>query len=127
MKLLLTGPGWELEVGEGAPAALRGRRMAAFVPGCVHGDLMAAGVIPDPDRGDGEAAQAWVGRTEFIYRTRVEVPAAFLESGHRAAAVGPSGWPAAAGRHPAEMVVVQAFATRTTPTARAQHRTSRRL
>ena len=54
--------------------------MAAFVPGCVHGDLMAAGVIPHPDRGDGEAAQAWVGRTEFIYRTRVEVPAAFLEA-----------------------------------------------
>ena len=80
MKLLLTGPGWELEVGEGAPAALRGRRMAAFVPGCVHGDLIAAGVIPHPDRGDGEAAQAWVGRTEFIYRTRVEVPAAFLEA-----------------------------------------------
>jgi len=41
-----------------APAGIVGRRLDADVPGCVHLDLMRAGVIGDPDLGDGEAQQA---------------------------------------------------------------------
>ena len=30
------------------PGSLRGREVAARVPGCVHTDLVRAGLIPDP-------------------------------------------------------------------------------
>src|SRR5215210_9330166 len=41
----------------------------ATVPGEVHVDLLAAGLIPDPFDGDNEAALAWIGRTDWAYRT----------------------------------------------------------
>ena len=41
----------------------------AFVPGCVHDALLAARVIPDPDSSGGEAAQAFIGRTDWTWRT----------------------------------------------------------
>jgi beta-mannosidase len=40
------------------------------VPGEVHTDLMAAGVIPDVFDGANESASAWVGRTDWTYRAR---------------------------------------------------------
>ena len=42
--------------------------IAATVPGCVHLDLIAAGHLQHPDRGDGEKKQSWVGRTDWRYR-----------------------------------------------------------
>jgi beta-mannosidase len=42
----------------------------ATVPGEVHTDLMAAGVIPDVFDGDNESAFAWIGRTDWTYRAR---------------------------------------------------------
>ncbi|WP_340375169.1 glycoside hydrolase family 2 protein [Streptomyces sp. SS7] len=44
-----------------------GQALAASVPGCVHTDLLAAGVIPDPYVGRGEHEVAWVGRREWTY------------------------------------------------------------
>ncbi|HEX4811654.1 MAG TPA: glycoside hydrolase family 2 protein [Nonomuraea sp.] len=41
----------------------------ATVPGCVHTDLLAAGLIDDPYLDDNERRLAWIGRTEWTYRT----------------------------------------------------------
>ncbi|TMR23307.1 glycoside hydrolase family 2 protein [Nonomuraea turkmeniaca] len=43
--------------------------LAATVPGCVHTDLLAAGIIDDPYLDDHEHRLAWIGRTEWTYRT----------------------------------------------------------
>ncbi len=62
--------GWTLRaVGGDVPAAMEGIVVAATVPGCVHLDLLAAGLIPDPYLDDNEAALAWVGRVDWCYRT----------------------------------------------------------
>jgi beta-mannosidase len=44
-----------------------GRPLPAQVPGCVHTDLLAAGVIPDPYLGLNEHEVAWVGRRAWTY------------------------------------------------------------
>ncbi|MGW0806331.1 glycosyl hydrolase 2 galactose-binding domain-containing protein [Nonomuraea sp. NPDC002799] len=41
----------------------------ATVPGCVHTDLLAAGMIDDPYLDDNEHRLAWIGRTDWTYRT----------------------------------------------------------
>ncbi|MER7970240.1 glycoside hydrolase family 2 protein [Streptomyces sp. NPDC096080] len=46
-----------------------GADLPAVVPGCVHTDLLAAGVIPDPFVGRAESEVAWVGRRAWSYRT----------------------------------------------------------
>ncbi|MEU5217705.1 glycoside hydrolase family 2 protein [Streptomyces sp. NPDC020807] len=43
--------------------------LPARVPGCVHTDLLAAGVIPDPFLGLNETEIAWVGRQAWSYLT----------------------------------------------------------
>ncbi|MEV4638659.1 glycoside hydrolase family 2 protein [Actinoplanes sp. NPDC049548] len=43
--------------------------VAATVPGCVHTDLLAAGVIDDPYLDDNEKKLAWIGRTDWEYAT----------------------------------------------------------
>ncbi|GHG36616.1 glycoside hydrolase family 2 protein [Streptomyces zaomyceticus] len=43
--------------------------LPAQVPGCVHSDLLAAGVIPDPFLGLDETEVAWVGRRSWSYVT----------------------------------------------------------
>ncbi|MFI8423914.1 glycoside hydrolase family 2 protein [Streptomyces sp. NPDC085479] len=43
--------------------------LPAQVPGCVHTDLLAAGVIPDPFLGSNETDVAWVGRRAWSYVT----------------------------------------------------------
>ena len=61
--------GWTLTGGEqvGVPAT---------VPGCVHTDLLAAGLIEDPYLDDNELRQGWIGRTDWGYRTTFDRPAA---------------------------------------------------
>ncbi|QFR00957.1 glycoside hydrolase family 2 protein [Streptomyces phaeolivaceus] len=49
-----------------------GDSLPAEVPGCVHTDLLAAGLIPDPFIGRNETEVAWVGRREWTYE--VELP-----------------------------------------------------
>ncbi|GAA2246761.1 beta-mannosidase [Streptomyces ruber] len=48
-----------------------GGALPATVPGCVHTDLLAAGVIPDPFLGRNETGVAWVGRREWTYETEL--------------------------------------------------------
>nr|WP_214107030.1 glycoside hydrolase family 2 TIM barrel-domain containing protein [Acrocarpospora catenulata] len=43
--------------------------LPATVPGCVHTDLLTAGVIPDPYLDDNETRLTWVGRTGWSYET----------------------------------------------------------
>ena len=47
----------------------------ATVPGCVHTDLMAAGLLDDPDLADNELRQLWVGRTDWRYTCTFDLPA----------------------------------------------------
>ncbi|WP_046729116.1 glycoside hydrolase family 2 protein [Streptomyces humi] len=53
------GEGWGLEYAGGV--------LPAAVPGCVHTDLLTAGVIPDPFLGRNETEVAWVGRRAWTY------------------------------------------------------------
>ena len=39
------------------------------VPGCIHTDLMAHGIIPDPFMGTNEDSVQWVGNRDWRYRT----------------------------------------------------------
>ncbi|MFK7959572.1 MAG: glycoside hydrolase family 2 protein [Phycisphaerales bacterium] len=69
----LGGDGWTVEAmepGEGAPDVIRGRVLPARVPGCVHLDLIRAGIIRHPDDGDAERHMQWIGRTDWRYRKR---------------------------------------------------------
>ncbi|MGD2071749.1 MAG: glycoside hydrolase family 2 protein, partial [Gemmatimonadota bacterium] len=45
----------------------------ARVPGTVHTDLLAAGLIPDPFDGDNEVRLQWVGDAAWEYRTTLPV------------------------------------------------------
>ncbi|WP_435178063.1 glycoside hydrolase family 2 protein [Actinacidiphila sp. bgisy145] len=57
-------------VAEGWALTVPGRgSVPATVPGCVHTDLMAAGVIPDPYLDRNETEVAWVGRADWRYET----------------------------------------------------------
>ncbi|GGK98411.1 glycoside hydrolase family 2 protein [Streptomyces flaveus] len=49
-----------------------GAALPAAVPGCVHTDLLAAGVIPDPFLGRAETEVAWVGRRDWTYETMLD-------------------------------------------------------
>ena len=62
---------------EGWTLRHEGSALPAAVPGCVHTDLLAAGVIPDPFLGQAETEVAWVGRRDWTYD--IEVP---VSSGH---------------------------------------------
>ena len=59
--------GWTLRAA--GPAPHGDGPVPATVPGCVHTDLLAAGVIPDPYLDDNEVGLAWVGRTGWVYET----------------------------------------------------------
>ncbi|HZN74722.1 MAG TPA: glycoside hydrolase family 2 protein [Micromonosporaceae bacterium] len=43
--------------------------IGATVPGCVHTDLLAAGLIPDPFLDDNENQLGWIGRADWTYET----------------------------------------------------------
>ncbi|AOS62581.1 glycoside hydrolase family 2 protein [Actinoalloteichus hymeniacidonis] len=65
--------GWTLRaVGGPAPAEIAEAVVPATVPGCVHTDLLAADLIPDPYLDDNESALAWIGRTDWRYETTFE-------------------------------------------------------
>ncbi|MDE0888441.1 MAG: hypothetical protein OSA40_03170 [Phycisphaerales bacterium] len=61
-----------------APVDLPEDGLEAEVPGCVHLDLIRHGLLIDPDQGDGETAQLWVGRTDWTWRrvmSELDLPA----------------------------------------------------
>ena len=63
--------------GAGAPEDAAGRFPVDVAPGeSVHHGLVAAGVIPPVDTGDGEARQEWVGRTDWEFAGAVPLPEA---------------------------------------------------
>ncbi len=77
--------GWTLHhAGEpnDVPAALRDREVPAAVPGCVHTDLLSAGLIPDPYLGRAEETLAWIGETDWRYRCTFDVDADLLAQGN---------------------------------------------
>ncbi|MEZ6193632.1 MAG: hypothetical protein R3C45_20505 [Phycisphaerales bacterium] len=46
----------------------------ATVPGCVHTDLMAAGLLPDPYVGLNEREQYWIRHVDWRYSLRFDTP-----------------------------------------------------
>ena len=54
----------------------------AQVPGAVHTDLLAQGLIPDPYVGAPEAGLQWIGLADWEYRARFDVDAATLARAH---------------------------------------------
>ncbi|WP_341719453.1 glycoside hydrolase family 2 protein [Micromonospora sp. FIMYZ51] len=68
--------GWTLRAAPGPqlPAGIDGRTVPATVPGCVHTDLLAAGLIPDPYLDDNETALSWIGHTDWSYETTFDRP-----------------------------------------------------
>ncbi len=67
---------WQLRaVGrtEQVPAEILNKNIPAVVPGCVHLDLMRAGLIPDPYLDLNEALVQWIGFTDWEYSTRWDV------------------------------------------------------
>ena len=67
----LLDTGWSVSAAAGpVPAGVRVHDVPATVPGSVHTDLLAAGIIEDPYLDDQERLQSWIGRTDWEYRTR---------------------------------------------------------
>ncbi len=65
---------WQVEQIDGGVTA------PATVPGCVHTDLLSAGLLADPFYRDNEHAAQWVGEAGWRYRRTFDVPAEFLEA-----------------------------------------------
>ncbi len=57
---------------EAAPHIVRGKVFKACVPGCVHNDLVRAGVIGHPNIGFNEESSQWIGRTDWRFQCQVE-------------------------------------------------------
>jgi beta-mannosidase len=76
--------GWQVRLAPGDPAAKAHPRAArwlpAHVPGAVQTDLMAAGLLRDPWKGENERAAQWVGLADWQYRTTLMIDAATLAS-----------------------------------------------
>ena len=70
--LSLCGTAWQVRQGRGH------NWYPATVPGTIHTDLMAAGVIEDPYMGFGERAVQWVDKEDWIYRSVFDVPEGFI-------------------------------------------------
>jgi beta-mannosidase len=60
---------WSVRAIGGDPAGRVPEIYSAGVPGCVHTDLMAAGVIPDPYLDGNEAALRWMYDVDWRYAT----------------------------------------------------------
>ncbi|MCL3863300.1 glycoside hydrolase family 2 protein [Actinotalea sp. K2] len=65
---------WTLRAVAGpVPHGVSGRPILATVPGTVHTDLLAAGLIPDPFDGDNESLLAWIGLSSWEYTREFHV------------------------------------------------------
>ena len=74
-----TSEGWTVECTASSsaeiPTGVIGTSIPSEVPGCVHYDLVRAGIIQPVDHRDGEAQQAWVGHSDWLWRGALEVSA----------------------------------------------------
>ncbi len=79
IKLDLTA-GWTLRnvTSRAVPERVDGRDVPATVPGCVHTDLLAADLIPDPYYGQNELELQWIGENDWQYLCEFEVSAEVL-------------------------------------------------
>ncbi len=60
--------GWTLTAGRGpVPEHVQNVSILGTVPGCVHTDLLAAGMIADPYLDNNESALSWIGLTDWTY------------------------------------------------------------
>jgi beta-mannosidase len=67
--------GWTVRAINGDPSGRVPGVYPAVVPGCVHTDLMAAGVISDPYLDGNEAALTWMYEIDWRYATRLDADA----------------------------------------------------
>lgn len=79
-QLDLTSVAWQLEIPTQAsvPTALRGRRIPARIPGCVHLDLIRAGCIQHPNLGFAELDNEWIGEIDWVYTCSFVADAALI-------------------------------------------------
>ncbi len=70
--------GWTLRLGAGPRPDGLPDEVPASVPGCVHTDLLAQGLIPDPYLDLNEHEVQWIGETDATYRTVFDV----VDEGH---------------------------------------------
>ncbi len=78
--------GWTLAAvapSELVPLSVQGQTIAAEVPGCVHTDLLRAGLLADPYLVDNEDKQRWIARTTWRYDTVVTADAQRLDGAAR--------------------------------------------
>ena len=62
--------GWSVRSTRGpVPAEVAAATVPATVPGLVHTDLLAAGLIPDPYLDRNEQKVTWIGESDWEYRT----------------------------------------------------------
>ncbi|WP_030667565.1 glycoside hydrolase family 2 protein [Streptomyces rimosus] len=61
-----------IQLDEGWRLTHDGTQVPARVPGCVHTDLLASGLIPDPYVGLNEQQVGWVGRRGWTYRRALD-------------------------------------------------------
>jgi beta-mannosidase len=54
---------------------------SARVPGCVHLDQLAHGIIPDPYYGNNEKGLQWIEEQDWVYKTEFEISQKQLSSG----------------------------------------------
>ncbi|MGG7464837.1 glycoside hydrolase family 2 protein [Plantibacter sp. YIM 135347] len=70
--------GWTLRLADGADATnvpthvVEALPIPATVPGTVHTDLLAAGLIPDPYLELNELTLDWIGRTDWVYELSLD-------------------------------------------------------
>jgi len=76
-KISLDGE-WFLENRSGKPTF----NAPAHVPGCVHTDLLDAGLIPDPYYRDNELSLMWIGEDHWCYRRSFHLDPSDLEAKH---------------------------------------------
>ncbi len=67
--------GWTVRAISGDPSGRLPGTYRAAVPGCVHTDLMAAGLIPDPYLDGNEAALRWMHKIDWRYATTLDADA----------------------------------------------------
>lgn len=82
LRALPLDTGWTVRAA-GGPSAVGDVEVPATVPGVVHLDLLAAGLIPDPYLDDNESALAWIGLVDWTYRTELAVTAEMLAGADR--------------------------------------------
>ena len=72
--------GWSLHnvTARDVPETVNERDIPATVPGCVHTDLLAENLIPDPYYGQNELNVQWIGENDWQYRCSFEASAEML-------------------------------------------------